>query len=852
MKTGSDNVTAVVEWLESNTDLSEIALDNFVRMCLFLRFPRDLIYFFFVLETLIELLDKASEIDGAEHCKSALDFDLLSEVLYLLQEYEQDIVQEVSPDLNRRHPSLIKELDADKHPLWGGYQYYPVYSFLFNTADTDDEYQKADYRYLQANTLIAVLIINTPSVNLPEIYSSWKSYTQEKKAAKSYVINACRFVRASSDPKHFEQFEDVRSESYIKVVQKRNSVRGEDRPIAYAMLNSLFCHAYDVLFPYRKTAAKKDKKSSSKGRNTNHSNKQSSQYSEGFILHPDGCTEEGISGEFIGLPDLKIKLLGDRKPRDGLTRWSEWDIPFEELASDPDIVSFGVTGSPNVLGNPRSMARHISMSSQYLKVDWGRLTHTEMAQVMNAIIADLSSGRLKAHQQEVLVMLLLSVWLGRSIEELKTLCWLGLNARPDKDKIYIQDDCESKVSRFVFSTVKPSLKKYLSAKKKHYVYPQSEFIKLPDILGLSSIVETFCKPEKTKKKDSALIFPRRLSTYKEGIRAFIGSLDISARVSLPRLHHYLYRNLVTEGNADLVDATLLTSQFRTPVQTLLHYTTTSEARLTDIYLLTVKACLAKLKKAGMKNLEGVLKDSQLSAPINLDKSFAGSPSSPKAASVRTALDRIRKDLMASQESSRDRHNLFTLYNFLFQSYQIGIRAVLNPFLWLENIVEIGSSLDVVMLSDKDNENYFNSRIVPITERLKNQMGIFEKYHRKKLKRLAKNNPAFSEYSSQAKPPPFFLDKKGNPEELRPKVIERYLRPYLPLPANSNRKFLRTELNKMSCDQEIIDAFMGHWSRGQEPWGEFSTVSSIELAKTIEPKLEGLAELIGLSLVDIKA
>jgi len=57
---------------------------------------------------------------------------------------------------------------------------------------------------------------------------------------------------------------------------------------------------------------------------------------------------------------------------------------------------------------------------------------------------------------------------------------------------------------------------------------------------------------------------------------------------------------------------------------------------------------------------------------------------------------------------------------------------------------------------------------------------------------------------------------------------------------------------MSCDQEIIDAFMGHWSRGQEPWGEFSTVSSIELAKTIEPKLEGLAELIGLSLVEIKA
>ncbi|WP_417596196.1 hypothetical protein [Oceanospirillum sp.] len=852
MKTGDDNVSVLVEWLKSNTDLPEIAIEHFVRMCLFLRFPRDLIYFFFVLETLIELLEIASEVDGAEHCKSALDFELALDVLHVLQEHEEAIILNVSSDLNRWHPSLIKASNTDKHPFWGGFQFYPVYSFLFNSADTDDEDHKTDYRYLQANTLITVLIMNTSAVNLTDIWSSWKSYAQNKKPAKSYVISACRFVRASSDQDHFDQFEDVRSESFIEVVEERGHVSGEDRPVAHTMLNSLFCHAYDVLFPYQKAAAKKDKKTSSKDRKTKHRKKQSNQFSDGFVLYPAAYTEEDISGEFIGLPNLKIKLLGDKKPRDGLTRWRDWDVPPEELSSDPNVVCIDDIDSKNAPSNPRSMARHISMSNQCLKVDWGRLTHTEMAQVMNAIMADLSSGKLKAHQQEVLVMLLLSIWLGRSIDELKTLCWLGLNARPDKNKIYIQDDCEGKVSHFVFSPVKPSLKKHLSAKKKQHVYPQAEFIKLPDILHLGSIIEAFCKPAKMKEKDSALIFTRRVSTYKDGIRAFIGSLDISARVSLPRLHHYLHRNLVFESNADLVDATLLTSQFRTPVHTLLHYTATSEARLTDIYLRTVKACLAKLKKAGMKNLEGVLKDSQLFAPVNLDKSFAGSPSSPKSASVRIALDRIRKDLMASQESSRERHNLFTLYNFLFQSYQVGIRAVLNPFLWLENIVEIDGSLDVVMLSDKDNENYFNSRIVPITERLKNQMAVFEKYHRKKVKRLAKNNSVFSGYFSQPKPSPFFLDQNGNPETLRPKVIERYLRPYLPLPANSNRKFLRTELNRMGCDQEVIDAFLGHWSRGQEPWGEFSTVSSIELAKAIAPKLDCLAESIGLSLVEIKA
>ena len=92
-------------------------------------------------------------------------------------------------------------------------------------------------------------------------------------------------------------------------------------------------------------------------------------------------------------------------------------------------------------------------------------------------------------------------------------------------------------------------------------------------------------------------------------------------------------------------------------------------------------------------------------------------------------------------------------------------------------------------------------------------------------------------------PCFFLDQKQNVVEVRPRTLVPHLAEFLPLPANVHRRLLRTQLLKRQCPPEVVDAFLGHWYRGEEPWGEYSSFSYATfrqlLAHFLEPFLQEL-------------
>ncbi|MDH5766975.1 MAG: hypothetical protein OEZ38_13265, partial [Gammaproteobacteria bacterium] len=58
-----------------------------------------------------------------------------------------------------------------------------------------------------------------------------------------------------------------------------------------------------------------------------------------------------------------------------------------------------------------------------------------------------------------------------------------------------------------------------------------------------------------------------------------------------------------------------------------------------------------------------------------------------------------------------------------------------------------------------------------------------------------------------------------------------------LPLNFNRHYLRTRLREEGVAGEVIDAFMGHWELGQEPFGRYSSLSPIEYRSEIKNPLE---------------
>jgi len=94
-------------------------------------------------------------------------------------------------------------------------------------------------------------------------------------------------------------------------------------------------------------------------------------------------------------------------------------------------------------------------------------------------------------------------------------------------------------------------------------------------------------------------------------------------------------------------------------------------------------------------------------------------------------------------------------------------------------------------------------------------------------------------------PCFFLDNEFRPELVRPKSIEPLLSSYLNVRANTHRRFLRTELVERDCPPEIVDAFMGHWQQGEEPFGKYSSFSFSEYVSVLKHHLGPLLTEIGL-------
>ncbi|MCD5380301.1 IS481 family transposase, partial [Candidatus Gracilibacteria bacterium] len=54
----------------------------------------------------------------------------------------------------------------------------------------------------------------------------------------------------------------------------------------------------------------------------------------------------------------------------------------------------------------------------------------------------------------------------------------------------------------------------------------------------------------------------------------------------------------------------------------------------------------------------------------------------------------------------------------------------------------------------------------------------------------------------------------------------------------------THLRELGVSGEFIDAFMGHWEFGQEPYGKYSSLSPLSYIETLKKPIEILLEMAG--------
>ena len=176
-------------------------------------------------------------------------------------------------------------------------------------------------------------------------------------------------------------------------------------------------------------------------------------------------------------------------------------------------------------------------------------------------------------------------------------------------------------------------------------------------------------------------------------------------------------------------------------------------------------------------------------------------------------------------------------------YCTGYRAIVNPF---PTLSEFDPNTGICIISDKDGNDLYNSRTVWLPPMAVQQLANY-RYHRLlMLTHLALHHKG----RSRSYPPDIFLlDHSIKIKTIKPSNLAPHLQAMLPLPINSNRRFLRTKLRLNGCPPEIIDAFMGHWARGEEPWGKYSTLSYLQILKSLKTFLPPIVTALGFKPIE---
>jgi hypothetical protein len=167
-------------------------------------------------------------------------------------------------------------------------------------------------------------------------------------------------------------------------------------------------------------------------------------------------------------------------------------------------------------------------------------------------------------------------------------------------------------------------------------------------------------------------------------------------------------------------------------------------------------------------------------------------------------------------------------------YTTGVRGVRTPYV---DLSEIDPAFGLGILTDKDSGVGYKTRLVRFTPMLIEQM------------RLYKNVISRSPLSYRLPDSPcFLLQSNLNPVEVRPRTLAPLLKEFLPFPVNIHRRFVSSELLDAGCPPEMVSAWMGHWHRGEEPWGKFSSFSYGDYCHALEQFLDPLLTGLGFRVI----
>lgn len=506
--------------------------------------------------------------------------------------------------------------------------------------------------------------------------------------------------------------------------------------------------------------------------------------------------------------------------------------------------------------------RGLSRYNQQLPMRWDRLNEYEILSlyVNLKILLNNNYKNISVEKQDSLLALIIIMhWTASPTERaLSTIILKNVNNIPDtcpENSIYL---C---LEERLWVIAKPNLEqRKMRTKWKGHFEKSINSIQLPlNPLCWDLIKNHVNKTASGLNLRSKLFVTNEKDKLEEMLRDFISSTNkkFHSRLTQIRISSHIY-DLLIDQTGDAADAALITGRIPNRGQkTALYYYSPLANYLQAEY---IKTCM-RVEKAITDKIKFNQSSYKNKEVCNYNKVRIGSKICP----IRNVVQLMVFDLQAKVNNYKKNHldedhliqfhNAYTAYSVMMIGFATGYRAVRDPF-YSES--EIDEETSFLVISDKDSDDYYNSRLVWLPQVCRNQISFYSKYRLFLAEKLILTNlelakkllkPDLYSWSQPKKnedqlPFFFFLKDFYKNKPVRPISLHEMTDWITDIPLNANRHYLRTHLREQGVSADYVDSFMGHWDSGQEPYGEYSTLSPLSFIHDIKAPLEKLLDDAG--------
>jgi hypothetical protein len=509
----------------------------------------------------------------------------------------------------------------------------------------------------------------------------------------------------------------------------------------------------------------------------------------------------------------------------------------------------------------------ITMQNQLLPLSYGNLATAEARQIVRESEAWLAEteGWLVANPAANLQprqLLELRFWIlrltmlatGRSQERTQALFVFtpGVHDKPADLALFLPgnpSDCATWRLAVIDLPYKHHPESEKNAKRS-----QSEYIHLPDALGVSRFVELLLKQSNLSGTGRKALQPLRgkAARVRRDLKVRLAELDPEGRLTVTKLSGFLFTQMMMRTDGDVTASAIVAGQSLPIARTRLFYACVRLRRMQEVYVDVFRG-LSPYAHSAISRIQFVDKDVWISTrPCPTRRAVQD-----LVLSLLDTMDHVHP--YHGNEQYAAYHNALVLYTFLFQAYSIGTRAVNSPILKSSRIAKDG----FVWVDDKDTGAHYNAHLAlcpePFHEHLERFHQHLEAVRRELSWKITKTGDLERLGLSC-----FFLRNIENGlrvEEVTRGAIESKFKDFkFGFPVNVHRRFVSGELldgmveEKATEDHperlkwtgvapELVDWYMSHWSIGEEPWNKSSSLSLEAYKHGIEgPLIKLLSDL----------